>query len=219
MYIMRNRNKGLAKQIKKLIFNLPYFELANLSHFKKNRNYLKILLSRYENRGEIIRLKKGFYVSAQFIEETKKKNIFSDYTEFIANKIYEPSYLSLDYVLYEHNILTEIPKNFTSVSLNKTASFFNDLGAFFYHKIKKELFLGFVIIKKANFTVLKASKAKALFDFFYFRKDALMNKKAIEELRLNLEMMNHKDWAEFKKYLKLEKSKKMTEIFNLLWKQ
>lgn len=211
MYIMRNRNIILTKQITELVSGLPYFELADLTSVK-NRSYLKIILSRYEAKGEIFRLKKGLYVSKKYIEEAQRKNIFSDYAEFAANKIYEPSYLSLDYILYEHNILTEIPRNFTSVSLNKTASFSNNLGNFFYHNIKEELFTGFDIVKKGNFTVLKANKAKALFDFLYFRKNNLPDKRAVEELRLNLENIKSDDWRELKKYIKIEGSKKMKEI-------
>lgn len=211
---MRNDNTPLTEQIMNLISDLPYFDLANFTPFKKNRAYLKIIFSRAENKGKIIRLKKGFYVSAKFIEEIQKKNTFSDYIELIANKIYEPSYLSLDYVLYEYNILTEISKNFTSISLNKPIFLSNNLGNFFYHKIKKDLFLGFSVIKKGDFAILKATKAKALFDFLYFRKNNLIDRRAIEELRLNLNNIKPADWREFKKYLRIEKSKRMKEIFN-----
>jgi len=36
--------------------------------------------------------------------------MYTAFIEFIATRIYAPSYLSLDYVLYENNVLTEVPE-------------------------------------------------------------------------------------------------------------
>ena len=196
--------------------NMPYFEPADFVLPDISKNYLKILFSRHSKQEKILRLKKAFYVSKEYIDQTQKKGVYSDYLEFLANVLYPSSYLSLDYVLYEHNILTEIPKNFTSVSLNKTASFSSPLGHFIYHKIKKELYYGFVIEKKGEFTVAKATKAKALFDFLYFRKNIAVSPSAFRELRLNLENFNKNDLREFKKYLAKDGSKRMENIYRYI---
>lgn len=212
---MRNEISRINR-ITSLIASLPYFTLGDLFLVFENKNYLKTMLSRYAKSGKIMRLKKGFYVAKEYLNNLEKKNILSDYTEFTANLLHTPSYLSLDWVLYENNLLTESPKNFTSISLSKTATFSNELGNFFYHKIKKELFLGYIIEKKGDFTILKATKAKALFDFLYLRKNILSDKKSIEELRLNFENFSSKDWRKLENYIKLEKSEKMKNIFNNL---
>ena len=94
----------------------------------------------------------------------KAKNLFSPYLEFISEKIYEPSYLSLDYILSENEILTEMPKNFTLISTNKTKILTNSFGNFIYHKIKNKLFIGFKTEKIDNFFISKATKSKALFE-------------------------------------------------------
>lgn len=216
---MRNKDlKSVNEIILSLAKNLPYFEIENLKVLKINTNYLRIALSRLLKKGEIIGLKRGFYISKKFIEEMKTKNNFSIFLEFLASKIYSPSYLSLDYVLYENNILTEIPKNFTLITKNKTATFSNELGIFIYHKIKNELFLGFEVKTIGNFLVYKATKAKSLFDFLYLRKKIILNKKMIKELRLNLDNITSKEKKEFKKYINLEGSKKMREIYKFLFK-
>ncbi len=209
---MRN-DKLKSEKLISLVSGLPYFGLTNLLPLAASRDYLKIFLSRYSSRGKIIRLKKGLYIAKDFLDKAKSERSFPVYVEFVANLLCQPSYLSLDYVLFEQGILSESPKNFTSVSLNKTMTFSNGLGNFFYHKIKPALFSGFSVGKKSGFEVLKATKAKALFDFLYFRKNILINKDSIEELRLNLENMKHRDWQEFKGYLGIEGSKKMKEIF------
>ncbi|PIV63597.1 MAG: hypothetical protein CO162_02575 [bacterium (Candidatus Ratteibacteria) CG_4_9_14_3_um_filter_41_21] len=212
------RNKYIdpfSVKIISLVKELPYFKIENLKMLDIRENYLRIALSRLSKRKEIIRLKKGNYTAKNFVEKIKKENSFSSFLEFLATKIYSPSYLSLDYVLYENNILTEIPKNFTLITKNKTATFSNNLGIFIYHKIKDELFLGFDTQKIDNFLIYKSSPAKALFDFLYLRKKIVLNKEMLKELRLNLE--NFKEKAEFKKYVDLEGSRKMKEIFSLLF--
>lgn len=210
--------RSLNKKIISLSENLPYFGIENLRILGADLNHLRIALSRLSKRGKIIRLKKGFYVSKEFVEKTKKENNFSAFLEFLASKIYSPSYLSLDYILYENNTLTEIPKNFTLITKNKTAIFSNKLGIFIYHKIKDNLFLGFETKKVRDFLVFKATKTKALFDFLYLRKKIILNKRTAEELRLNLENFNEKEKKELKKYVDLEGTKKMKEIYHFLFK-
>lgn len=201
--------------------DLPYFSIDDILPIEKNKVYLRIFLSRYVKSGKIIRLKKGIYATKEYIDEIEKKGIYSYYLEFVSNILYSNSYLSLEYILSQYNIITEFTTNFTSVSTNKTKFFFNKLGKFFYHKIKKELFFGFEIYKEGNFTILKATKSKALFDFLYLRKNILNNEKSIEELRLNLTNLTKKDIKELERYVNFEKSLKMENIFKYilkLWK-
>jgi predicted transcriptional regulator of viral defense system len=212
---MRNDDRR-TKRILKLAETLPLFGAANLAPIGEDRAYLNIILSRFVKRGMMVRLRKNLYVARSYLDHTDRKGLFSDYVEFIANKLYSPSYLSLDYVLYESNMLTEIPRNITSVGLRKTDQFSNELGNFIYHKVKEELFHGFAVIKKGNFSILKATKAKALFDFLYLRKRMLLDKRAIEELRLNLNEFTKKDFKELKSFVEIEGSNRMKEIIDWL---
>jgi len=214
---MRNEAKTKIERILSLVENLPYFNLEDLLTVEKNKNYLKILFSRCERLGRVFRLKKGTYTTKEYLSKITPEEI-NFYYEFLANVLYSPSYLSLEYILSEHNLLTEFSYNFTSITKNKTKKFENKFGIFVYHHIKNPLFCGFNLIKKGNFFIFKATKAKALFDFLYLRKDILTNKDSLKALRLNLENFNQKDIKEFKTYLKLNSSKKMKEIFENLLK-
>lgn len=211
-------NQSKIEKIISLIKKVPCFSLDDLSSMEQNKNYLKILLSRYEKASKLVRLKKGIYTSKEYIYDTQKNQTFFNFLEFLANFLRQPSYLSLDYVLYEHNILTEVPVNFTSVAKNKTIRFSNSLGNFSYHKVKERLFSGFKIIRKGDFIILKASKSKALFDFLYLRKNLLPDQKAVRELRLNLDNFSTNELKELKSYYRLEGSKKMKKIINWLFK-
>jgi predicted transcriptional regulator of viral defense system len=205
-----------SKRILNLVASLPSFGAADLAPVGEEKAYLNIILSRYVKQEKMVRLRKNLYVTKSYLDNTERRGIFSDYVEFAANKLHSPSYLSLDYVLHEHNMLTEIPRNITSVGLRKTENFSNDLGNFIYHKIKEELFIGFKVVKKGNFSILKATKAKALFDFLYFRKRLLTDERAVEELRLNLDEFTTDDFKELKGYVETERSTRMKEIINWL---
>ena len=205
-----------SKRILKLTEALPIFGAADLAPIGEKREYLNIILSRYVKRGTMLHLRKNLYVTKSYLDNAERRGIFSSYVEFTANKMYPPSYLSLDYVLHEHNMLTEIPQNLTSVGLRKTDHFSNNLGNFIYHKIKEELYLGFKVVKKGDFSILKATKAKALFDFLYLRKRLLVDKRAVEELRLNLDEFTENDFKELEGYAETERSPRMKEILNWL---
>lgn len=214
---MRNGGKSKISVIFSMAEKLPFFTLDDLASMETNKNYLKILLSRYEKSGKAVRLKKGVYTAKNYLDVLEKSGRISSYSEFLSGLLYQPSYLSLDYILYKHNVLTEAPNNFTAVAKKKTISFSNRLGGYFFHKIKLDLYCGFETVKKGGFTIYQATKAKALFDFLYFRKHGIVSKEAADELRLNLEMFNSKDKNELKSYIKKEGSKKMKEIYHYLF--
>lgn len=214
MYIMRNDIK--IKKIIELAEKMPYFSVENLKLAGLSENYLRVALCRLVKKNEFLRIKKGLYTTKNFVEKCKVENKYSLFLESLASQMYSPSYLSLDYILYGYNLLTELPINFTLVTKNKTANFNNGLGNFIYHKIRDNLFFGFEPVKNDNFLVYKATKAKALFDFLYLRKNILINSETIKELRLNLEEMRPEDIKELKRYVKLEGSLKIKKIYDEL---
>ncbi len=213
---MNNSKKTKSKLIEEAVDSLPYFAIDDLTPIEKNKDYLKILLHRSIKRGDIIALKRGMYTSHSFLGKVEKKNIIKEYYEFIANIVYKPSYLSLEYVLEKHGILTETVKSFTLVAKKKTFKLTNALGVFKYYHIKEKLFNGFKITKKENFLIAEASLAKALFDFLYFRKNILSTEEQIAELRLNMNNFSQSDFKELGKYIKLEGSQRMETIFTYL---
>lgn len=215
---MNKIEKNKSTEIREAIEKLPYFTISDLTPIEKNRNYLKILLNRFSKNGTIKSLKRGMYASGIFLNNINRKNTINEYCEFVGNIIYDPSYLSLEYVLEKYGIMSESVNAYTLVSEKKTNKFSNHLGMFKYYNIKEELFTGFKISKKGDFLIAEATLAKALFDFLYFRKNILFSKEQIEELRLNLDNFIKKDFKELEKYVILEKSKKMREIFNYLVK-
>ena len=212
---MRN-NKNRSKTIIELAENLPVFTFNDFLAVEESDSYLRMVLHRYEKSGKLLRVKKGIYTTTAYVEKMRNRGEIEIFTDFLANFLYPPSYLSLDTILYRHNILTEIPVNLTSVSQNKTAIFTNKLGNFIYHTIKSALFIGYELSEESGFSIMRATKAKALFDFLYLRKNVLPNKETVSELRLNVENLSRSDIKEVRRYIVLEGSKKLKKIFNYL---
>lgn len=213
---MRNKSGSRIAKIFAAAKQFPYFNFSDLAPVETDRIYLKILLSRYEKSGEVVRLKKGVYVTKDYIETIRGKGRLSSYSEFLANILYQPSYLSLEYILYRHNLLTEIPVNFTLVTKNKPAAFKNRFGSFFYRKLKDDLFCGFEIVSEGDFSIIRATKTKALFDYLYLRKNTILVPESVPGLRLNLSQLNRREKAELGKYIAIEGSKKMRAIYRLI---
>jgi hypothetical protein len=118
------------------------------------------------------------------------------------------SYISMEYVLQEHEILTEITYPVTAVTLKNTRTITNRIGTFVYRHIQPALYMGFQGIEIHGIPGAIASPAKALFDYLYFRRLPLFSSglkitqiDLAEELRLNLEGFTPADRKEFSKYV------------------
>ena len=85
-----------SKRILNLVATLPSFGAADLAPVGEEKAYLNIILSRHVKQGAMVRLRKNLYVAKSYLDNIERKGIFSDYVEFAANKLYSPSYLSLD---------------------------------------------------------------------------------------------------------------------------
>ncbi len=209
---------GSAKTILKQVGSLPYFSVdAIKSSTMAAGGYTHVTLHRLLKSGTIVPLKRGIYVSRDYLDTLKKTNSMDDYREFLASALYAPAYVSAEYVLSERGILAESAYAITGITKNKTKRFSNSIGNFHYHHVKDDLFYGFNVLTKSAFLVYKATMAKALFDFLYVRKHILSDKRAVEELRLNAELLTNKEKKEVFGYVSREGSEKMKAIVRFLF--
>jgi len=111
-------------------------------------------------------LKSGLFIKIRNNYYTLKDSYSSPY--FIANKIYQPSYISLEKALSYYNIIPETVYTITSVTTKPTREFNTPKGIFSYQKIKKRAFTGYGLKKVEENKILIAEPEKALADFLYF---------------------------------------------------
>lgn len=213
-------NIPIMNQLKNLknLENLSYFDKSALSQYiELSDNSLYSNIKRWLNNNILIQLKKGLYVTSWYYNNLQNKEA---YIEFIANKLREPAYLSLEYVLQKYSILTESIYAYTLVTLKSRRIYTNKFSTFIYRKIKEELFTGYSIKEYAGFEIKEATKAKALFDYLYFKnyQIPIIDKKLLNSYRLNLDEFTKQDFKEFSTYSKITGIKKFLDLPALISK-
>jgi predicted transcriptional regulator of viral defense system len=138
------------------------FIMDCLKGYKSPRAKLTGLLK----NGNLIRIKKGLYLFGY----DYRKEPYSQ--EVMANKIYGPSYVSLEYALSYYGMIPEHVEEITSVSTKRTRIFNTPVGRFSYKHIPVALYrVGFNLVSvRDNATALIATPEKALADLLYLRR-------------------------------------------------
>lgn len=198
--------------------NLLLFTKESLRQWEKNEDALSFNIKYWTKNQLIIPLKKGKYILKSRFEKEENKDL---YLEYLANKMYEPSYISGEYVMGKYNLLTEAVYGISSVTTRKTKTFDNKLGRFNYYSLSSRLFFGFEITKFYSANIMVAKKPKAVLDYLYLRffKNALISEKSIEELRINWENLNKKEFEDLEKYARIVKNKRTQEVISLIKKR
>ena len=186
---------------------MPFFSLSDVRNIFSEVDNRRIY--EWHKKGYLNKLSGGFYAfkNRQFTERELC---------LLANKLYQPSYLSLEYVLSKYNLIPEIVYWRTSVTTKKTKNITNPLGNFSYRTVKRDLFWGYSLATIGGAAFIQADPEKALLDLLYLRAD-LDSEAALDELRINpqsyREKINQKKLA---KYCKNFNSPNLERKINLL---
>lgn len=117
------------------------------------------LVHRYSAKGYIVRVKRGLYAFPDALPPDL----------YLANKIYAPSYISLDFALSYHRVIPENVYEITSVTTKATRRF-ETLGKIYsYRRIKKNAYAGYSTETQKGFSFQIADPEKAFVDANYFR--------------------------------------------------
>jgi predicted transcriptional regulator of viral defense system len=168
--------------------------------FQVSPRQTRYFLEAYTKRGFLARLKKDFYALKSRLP----------FDETIANAIYRPSYISLEYALSYYGIIPESAYSITSVTTKTSAAFSVQGKEFLYRKIKKDAYTGYVPIKSGDKTVLFAEPEKALVDFLYF---VSLGRKGLND-RVDCARL---DKAKAIGYAKLFKRKNLVSLLEQVW--
>lgn len=115
---------------------------------------------------------------------------------FTSNKIYFPSYISLESAFNYYWIIPEQTFRVLSISTNKTIDFNTEIWFFSYKKVKKEFFWWYKVVNIQGNKFLIADLEKAILDYFYL-KPYIKDELDLEWLRWNKDLLNEK--LDFKK--------------------
>ena len=186
------------------VFSLQLLRLMNI-------NVYPYQLTMWSNKGYIAKLKNGIYVVLDKKNKIKK--------EHIAYRLYEPSYISLEWALSLYGLIPEMVFNVTSVTTKTTRTYNNKLGLFIYRHIKKTLFIGYKKIDSEDQPYLIATPEKALIDYIYLNSSKINNESELEELRLNMPEIKKLDYKKIKEYGDLTGSSKVNKIIKMIYVQ
>jgi len=156
----------------------PVVQLADVKNIESDFDHRR--LYEWQKKGYLNKVISNYYV---FVD--KKLSDFE--MNFIANKLYQPSYLSLEYALRFYNLIPETVFLYTCVTTKKTRQIKSKIGNFSYRSVKEKLFFGYQIMREGNFSFKIAEPEKALLDFLYLRSD-IKNEDDVYELRINKEV-------------------------------
>jgi predicted transcriptional regulator of viral defense system len=151
------------------------FSLADIRAI--DRNFHRRRLNEWQDKGYIRKLVKGYYIFSDL--KLDEKVIFE-----LANRIYSPSYISLETALSYYGLIPENVYGITSVSTRRTYSFNTKIAKFTYHSIKPSLFFGYDIIEYGGKSFKIARPEKAILDYFYLNP-RIANKDDFKSVRID----------------------------------
>lgn len=137
----------------------------------------RIKLHRLLKIGALIRVKKGIYVFGK----TFRRHPYC--SEVLANMIYGPSYVSLEWACQYWRLIPERVSTVTSVTTKRSKQFATPLGTFTYDHLPMAAYSpGFTYLRFSDRQhALVATKEKALIDLLVLRRGSIRSAKHLKE--------------------------------------
>jgi len=187
------RNKMKFIEFQKRFKEYLVFSLLDIR--KEYPNFPQLQLNRWKEQGYLINVRQSYYCLSDV-------ELSRDLLLYIANRIYSPSYISLEIALSYYNLIPESVYHITSVSTKKTKNYYTQLGNFIYRHIKSSAYFGYKLIEfDQKHRFLLAEPEKALLDYFYLNSH-IASKQDFGETRINSnEFDNHINLNKLNAYL------------------
>lgn len=171
----------------KIYKDTPLIDASTFALYSKDSRHLRRQVREWVEKEYLLPLKKGLYLFSPVYRKIELSPLF------IANFLFSPSYLSMEYALGFYDLIPERVTVFTSATTKKTSIFENILGRFEYRTLKKDLFFGFKKGVDTGQEFFIALPEKTLLDYFYLNPQLKGSFSELESLRLqNLEILNLK---------------------------
>jgi len=175
-----------------------YFSLADIRKISGlNDASLKVALSRLVKNKVLIKASHRLYALPDAIINWEE----------IAIASYRPSYLSFEWILAKHNILSQQPASLTLATLKRSKNLATCQNPIIYHHIQESLFWGYEKKEK----ILAAYSEKALIDLAYL---SLNGYAKFDPEEMNLKLLNKN---KIKQYLRKINNKKLTNLVNSIY--
>lgn len=158
----------------KSLREFPVFSLQDIK--KKYPDFDNRRLFEWQQKDYIQKIRREYYC----FRERKKDEHFMF---FAANKIYSPSYVSMETALDYYGFIPEGVFMTTSITSRNTARYSTPIGEFSFHHLKPSLFFGYKIVQAGDFGLKVAEPEKVILDYLYLKK--LDTEDEIDAIRWN----------------------------------
>lgn len=182
--------------LKTQLKDFPVFSIKDIE--KVDLSFHKQRLSEWQKKDYVKKIRQGFYIFSDL--QINEKILF-----IIANRIYEPSYISLEMALSIYGIIPEAVYGITSVTSQKTKNFKSPVGDFIYRHIQSDLMFGYELREHDGHHYQIAEMEKVILDYLYFNSK-ISDNESFEGMRFNT--------SELKEKLNIEKFNKYLEAFH-----
>ncbi len=145
-------------QLKQAFKDFTVFSLRDIRSV--DNGFHRRRLSEWQDKGYISKVINGYYIFTDL--DPKEDELFE-----IANRIYSPSYVSLQTALAYHRLIPETVYAVISISTRRTRTFGTGLGDFNYRTVQPSFFFGYQLKRGDHGTFKIASPVKALLDYLY----------------------------------------------------
>jgi len=185
--------------------NLKNFIIFSKKDIEKiDQSFHNQRLSEWQNKGYIKMIRRGYYIFSDL--ELNESVLF-----LIANKIYSPSYISLEMAFSYYNLIPEAVYGITSVTSQKTNNFKTGLGEFMYSHVKPELMFGYNLVRYGIYNFKIAEIEKTLLDYLYLNPQ-IKTRDGFASIRFNDEIFkDNSDKNKLLSYLKIFNNKSLTK--------
>jgi len=186
------------KELYKVLMKNKYyiFSYEDILSFypHEDRDSIKTMLYRWNQKGWIYHLKRGLY-------ELTYPDDFTVPDMYVANRVYGPSYVSLETALSYYSIIPEVAMGVSSITTKPTRRFKNKHGLFTYRTVKTSAFRGYYVERHGNFDIFIAEPEKAFADYLYF-KTYRKRKINLKDERVDIEVISKFNRKKISKYAK-----------------
>jgi len=195
-------------ELREALKDFTVFSLADIR--RVDISFHRRRLNEWQEKGYIKKLIKGHYI---FSDLELNENVLFE----TANRLYAPSYVSLEMALSHYHLIPESVYGITSVSTRRTYHFQTPVAEFSYRTVKPKLFFGYELVKY-NGKVFKIARIeKAILDYFYLNP-GLKSENDFVSLRIDRDMFfGQIDEKRLFRFLKLFNQKTLTRRVESFW--
>jgi len=154
-------------------------------------------LVEWQKQGYLQKIRRGYYTFSAII-----KNESALY--LIANKLYSPSYISLESALARHGLIPEMSFTITSITTKNTSGYDTPIGHFQFRHLKAHLYFGYSLDSSREKAFRIAEPEKAILDYLYL--STINDYSAMVQIRFNK--------FQIKEGINMEKLHKYQLLFN-----